>query len=89
MNKTNDKSNNKPKKITQKDRVLQYLKDYGSITSWEAIQQFGATRISAIIFNLKKDGYEFDEEWEHTTNRYADPVSYKRYVLKRRGDIFV
>lgn len=74
--------NTKVKKTTQKDRVLRYLKDYGSITSWEAIQQFGATRISAIIFNLKKEGYEFDEEWTSTKNRYGDSVSYKRYVLK-------
>ena len=78
MNKTNDK----PKRVTQKDRVLQYLKDYSSITSWEAIQQFGVTRISAVIFNLKKDGYKFDEEWVATTNRYADPVTYKRYILR-------
>lgn len=51
----------KSKKLTQKDMVLRYLQDYGSITSWEAIKEFGATRISAIIFNLKKDGCVFDE----------------------------
>lgn len=68
-------------KITYQDRILQYLKDYGSITSWEAIKEFGATRLSAVIYNLKKNGYKFDEEWVHTTNRYDEPVSFKKYIL--------
>ena len=72
----------KSKKLTQKDMVLRYLQDYGSITSWEAIKEFGATRISTIIFNLKKDGCVFDEEWVHTTNRYERPVSFKKYILR-------
>ena len=41
-------------KLTHQDRILQYLKEYGSITSWEAIKEFGATRLSAVIYNLKK-----------------------------------
>lgn len=68
-------------KITYQDRILQYLKDYGSITSWEAIKEFGATRLSAVIYNLKKNGYKFDEEWVHATNRYDEPVSFKKYIL--------
>lgn len=55
-----------------KERVLRYLQDFGSITSWEAIQNFGATRLSAIIFLLKKDGYKFDEEWITKINRYGE-----------------
>lgn len=38
-------------KLTHQDRILQYLKEYGSITSWEAIKEFGATRLSAVIYN--------------------------------------
>jgi hypothetical protein len=72
----------KTKKITQKEMVLKHLQDCGSITSWEAIKEYGATRISAIVFNLKKDGCIFDEEWVHTTNRYERPVSFKRYILR-------
>lgn len=26
-----------------KDRILRHLQDYGSITSWEAIQEYGCT----------------------------------------------
>ena len=36
-------------KTTQEKEVLDYLRKIGSITSWEAIVEFGATRLSAII----------------------------------------
>ena len=31
------------KKITQKDRVLQFIRDFGSITSWQAYSELGCT----------------------------------------------
>lgn len=36
--------------------VREHLISGKSITSWEAIQLYRATRLSAIIFNLRKDG---------------------------------
>ena len=41
---------------SQSDAVLWHLKTYGSITSYEAIKEYGATRLSAIIFNHRKEG---------------------------------
>ena len=43
---------------THKTRLLNYLKQYGSITSLEAIRDLGNTRLSASIFNLRKKGYD-------------------------------
>jgi hypothetical protein len=68
-------------KVTQQDRILRYLKDNSSITSWEAIKEFGVTRLSAVIYNLKKKGYVFGEEWVSTVNRYEEPVTFKKYIL--------
>lgn len=34
--------------------VLNHLQKKKTITSWEAIELFGATRLSAIIYNLRK-----------------------------------
>ena len=45
---------------SQSDAVLWHLKTYGSITSYEAIKEYGATRLSAIIFNHRKEGYNID-----------------------------
>lgn len=41
------------RRINKTKAVLEHLQKYGSITSWEAIDKYGATRLSAIIFNLK------------------------------------
>jgi len=37
--------------------VLKHLEEHGSITSWDAIQLYSATRLSGIIFTLKEQGY--------------------------------
>lgn len=41
----------------QKQNVLDYLKKHKSITSWKAIQEFHITRLAAVIFDLKDEGY--------------------------------
>ena len=66
---------------TQKERVYCWLKEYGSITSWQAIEQFGVTRLSAVILQLRKDGFEIKSEWKSAKNRYGDIVSFVEYKL--------
>lgn len=68
--------------MTQKERILDHLKKYGSITTWDSFSLYGDTRLSDKIYQLKKDNYEFDEEWVTTKNRYGKPVSFKKYILK-------
>ena len=68
-------------KITQKERILKYIREFGSITSWEAYQDLGITQLGARIDQLKNEGYEFKTEWESKKNRYDEPVSFKRYYL--------
>lgn len=68
-------------KITQKDRILQYIRQFDSISSWEAYSELGITQLGARIDQLKKEGYEFRTEWESGTNRYGEKVDYKRYYL--------
>ncbi len=68
-------------KITQKDRILQYIREFKSISSWEAYADLGITQLGARIDQLKKEGYEFRSEWESSTNRYGDKTEYKRYYL--------
>ena len=47
---------------SQKSLVLNHLKNDNGITPLEALNKFGAFRLSAIIFDLKKDGYDIDTE---------------------------
>jgi hypothetical protein len=69
------------KKITKTSMVLDHLKKHGTITSMEAIENYGATRLSAIIFNLRKKGYDIGTIDVHSKDRYGNSVVYGKYVL--------
>ena len=62
--------------------ILNHLLEYGNITSWEAIQQYGATRLSAIIFNLRhKYNLNIVNETINFIDRYGNKANYVKYVL--------
>ena len=61
------------------NRILQYLEDNKTITTWEAIKEFGCTRLSHYIWVLRKK-YPIRDEWIYTVNRYGDKVKYKIYI---------
>ena len=64
-------------KATHKTRLLDYLKKYGSITSLEAIRDLGNTRLSATIFNLRKEGYHIESDMVKVETRFTKPNSDK------------
>ena len=71
-------------KVNQKTRILKYMEENGSITQWQAIKEFGCTRLSARIADLKKDGYSIESDTVHSKNVYGEPVHYAKYRL---GDV--
>lgn len=71
------------RKMSLTRRVLNYMLDFDTITSWEAIKEFSATRLSAIIFNLRKKGFIIENEWQTATNRYGDSVRFVEYRLNK------
>lgn len=68
-------------KTTQKDRIINYIREFGSISSWEAYADLGITQLGARIDKLKKEGFKFRTEWESNTNRFGEKTDYKRYYL--------
>lgn len=69
--------------MTQRKRVLDYIEEFGSISSLEAFRDLGVTRLSAVIFDLKKEGHEFDTVTERSKNRFGENTAYARYSLKK------
>lgn len=67
--------------------VLKHLQTYGTITSMEAINLFGATRLSAIIYNLRKKGYNIISVDKTTKDRYGHTVPYSEYTLVQNSVI--
>lgn len=66
-------------RASKTEMVLDYLKEHGEITSWEAIEKFGATRLSAIIYNLRK-GHKIVGENLLFTDRYGFQSTYTKYI---------
>ena len=67
---------------TKEIKVLKYLKEYGSITPMEALKYCGSFRLSAVIYNLKKEGYKFNTERVRVKTR--DGFYYvAKYTLER------
>jgi len=74
------------KKMTKTKQVLEHLQNYGTITSWQAIQQYGATRLSDIVFKLRKRGYDIETKTELTKDRNGNVCQYAKYILNREGE---
>ena len=65
-----------------KERVLKYMCDFGSITTFEAFTELGCTRLSEYIRQIRLDHIVTDE-WVSATNRYGEKVQYKKYKLEK------
>lgn len=72
----------KERRLTQKDRILKYMKDFGYISSWDAYADLGITQLGARIYELKKIGYVFSKERIKTSNRYGQPVFFDLYKIE-------
>ena len=69
--------------VSQKKMVLDYIREFGSITPLDAFKDLGVTRLAAVIFELKEDGHDIHKEREHAFNRYGQKVRYARYSFGR------
>jgi len=67
--------------MTQQERIIQYMNDFGSITALEAVADLGITQLSARICELQSKGYEFKKEMQTGKNRYGEPTHFIRYSL--------
>lgn len=72
--------------LTQCDRILRHFRDYGSITSLEAMKEYGIMRLASRISDLRRLGYAIRKTTETSKNRYGEPTSYARYSLEEVHD---
>lgn len=68
-------------KITQCDRILRHLKDHGSITSMEAVNEYGIMRLASRINDLRAQGIAIVSEVGTGKNRYGETTHYSVYRL--------
>ena len=65
----------------QSHALLEHMKTKGGITSMEAFELYGITRISSLIFSLRKY-YNIDTVIIETTNRYGEPCRYGKFFYR-------
>ena len=66
----------------KEERLLTYLKrNKKGITSLDAINKLGETRLSATIYLLRQRGFQILDTYETSQNRYGENTRFKRYVL--------
>lgn len=68
-------------KVTQAQRVLDYLDENGGITQLEALKELGVMRLASRISDLKKQGYPIRSDVVAVKNRYGESCYIKRYSL--------
>ena len=64
-------------RLSQKDRVLQYLKDFKTITSLECVYRLSIVDLQKAIQLLREEGYKITDEWINNGDTH-----YKRYKLE-------
>lgn len=72
----------KASKITQNDKVIMYLQQFGSINPLQALGDLGIMRLASRISDLKSMGYGIEKRMVTGKNRYGKSVSYAEYRLK-------
>lgn len=68
--------------MTQCEKILDYMRRFGSITSAEAMMDLGVYRLAARISDLKDEGHSIRDVMESGKNRFGEKTSYKRYFLE-------
>ena len=73
-------------KKTQTERILDYMRVFGSITQLEALKNLGVMRLASRISDLRRQGYKIISTTERVKNRYGETCCIKCYKLGDSGE---
>lgn len=64
-----------------REKVLDYINEFGSITTFQAFMDLGCTRLSEYIRELRLE-YNINDEWMEGINRFGKKIKYKKYYME-------
>ncbi len=67
--------------ITQNERILRYIREFGSITQLDALRDLGVMRLASRVSDLRRQGVKIVSKTEAVKNRYGETCHIKRYSL--------
>ena len=68
-------------KATQCEKVLEYMRRFGGINKFEALEDIGCKCLASIICDLRHQGYIIGRRTKHGLNRYGDSFRFAEYYL--------
>lgn len=68
---------------SQNKMILAHMLKHKSITSMQAFELFGVTRLSARIYDLREQGHKIGMVWDESVNRYGRSCRYGRYFIEK------
>lgn len=68
--------------MRQTERVLEYMREFGSITTAQAFTDLGVARLASRIHDLREQGHDIKREMVSAKNSYGDIVHFARYSLE-------
>jgi hypothetical protein len=71
--------------MTQCERIIRHLNDHGSITSLEAISEYGILRLASRISDLRAQGIPIVSKLVTEKNRYGETIRYSVYRIAESG----
>lgn len=72
--------------MTQSERIIRYMQDFGSITPMQAFSDLGVTKLATRISEMRREGIRIHKEPVSSVNRYGDHVRFMRYSLQEVQD---
>ena len=71
-------NNKRPK---QSERIIEYMREFGSITQLQELADIGCLRLASRISELKGYGYKINRRMIKVKNRYGEPCTVAEYSL--------
>lgn len=71
--------------MTQREQIINYINEFGSITPMEAFADLGITKLATRVSEMRADGIKFDIKMLKSKNRFGKTVRFAEYRLRKEG----
>lgn len=69
--------------MTQREQIINYINEFGSITPMEAFADLGITKLATRVSEMRADGIKFDIKMLKSKNRFGKTVRFAEYRLRK------
>ncbi len=68
--------------MTQREVILKHFNTNNTITSWEAIQLYGITKVNSVIFHLRQEGYRITSKNKTVVTKLGNTTTISVYTFE-------